>query len=71
MTVPSKNDRMNSKAYHKPQLRKLDHVSEREVIFLKFLRNQQGRCHDGDKIKVELTIDAAGISWQIIKATKL
>ena len=59
---------MTVKDYTKPIIRKLRYVSDRELVFLNFLRNQCNRASSNQsRIKVELVISSNGISWQIDK----
>jgi len=63
---------MSTKVYTKPTIRKLQYVSERELVFLNFLRNQCNRANsDQCRIKIELVINPNGISWQIDKGSRL
>lgn len=53
--------------YHRPQLRRLHHVSERELVLLNFIRNQASRCAGDDQIEVSLKIQADWLAWQRVK----
>lgn len=57
--------RITESNYRQPIMRRLTHVSERELVLLNFIRNQANRLNGNNGIAVRLEIGADSLKWEI------